>query len=165
MQDVGHVFKEFHRLIDGHVEHISDTFAFEAHFERFAVVAFAVAGFARHIHIGEKVHLDGFVAIAAAGFAATTFDIEGEATGLVGTYLGFGKIDKEGANVVEHASVGGWVGAWRAAERTLVHCHHLVDVFQTFHLVIRQRFAERVVDVLRKKWLQGVVDESRFSRS
>ncbi len=116
VQDIGHVFKEFYCLIDGHVKPIGDAFAFEAHFECLAVVAFAVAGFARHIHIGEKIHLDGFVAIAAAGFAATAFDIEGEATGLVGTYLGFGKIDKEGADVVEHACVGGRVGARSATE-------------------------------------------------
>ena len=165
VQDIGHVFKEFYCLIDGHVEHISDAFAFEAHFERFAVVAFAVAGFARHIHIGEKVHLDGFVAIAAAGFAATTFDVEGETTGLVGTYLSFRKIDKEGADVVEHASVGSRIGARCATERTLIHCHHFVDVFQSFYLVISEGFAQRMIDVLREQGVEGVVDERGFSRS
>ena len=122
-----------------------------------------MAGFARHINVGEEIHFNGFVAIAATCFAATTFDVERETTGLVSTNLGFGKIDKERADVVEHARVSGRVGARSASEWTLIDSHHFVDVFQSFYLVISEGFAQRMIDVLREQGVEGVVDECGFS--
>ena len=56
--------KKRERLLDGHVEHVGDALALEAHLERLAVVALAVALLARHVHVGQEVHLDLDLAVA-----------------------------------------------------------------------------------------------------
>ena len=76
VQDIGHVFKKLHRAVDCHVQYVGDALPFETHLKCLAVIAFAVAGFARHVHIGQEIHLDGFVATAFAGFAAPATHIE-----------------------------------------------------------------------------------------
>ena len=53
----GHGVEEFPGFFYGHIQHLADVFAFVLHFEGFAVVAFAVAHFAGHIHVGQEVHL------------------------------------------------------------------------------------------------------------
>ena len=87
LQNGGDVFKKLHRLIDGHIEHIGNAFALIAYFERLAVIAASAASLATHEDIGEEIHLYRLVTVAAASLAATTFHIEGEAAGLVGTHL------------------------------------------------------------------------------
>ena len=51
LENLGLVLEEFHGLVDGHVEHVGDAFAFEAHFECLAVIAFSVTNFAGHEHV------------------------------------------------------------------------------------------------------------------
>ena len=65
--------------------------------------------FARHLYVGQEVHLYGLVAVAAAGLAASALDIEREATGLVAADLGFGQVDEERAYVGKHSGVCGGV--------------------------------------------------------
>ena len=71
------------RLLDRHVEHVGDRLALEADVERLAVVALAVALLARHVDVGQEVHLDLDLAVAAADLAAAALDVEREAAGLV----------------------------------------------------------------------------------
>ena len=165
MQDIRHVLKELHRAVDCHVEHIGNAFSFESHFERFAVIAFAVTGFAGHIHIGKEVHLDGFVATAFTGFATPAAHIERKATGLVSTNFCFGQIDEELSNIVEYTGVGGGIRTRCATERTLVYSHHLIYMFQAFDALIFEGFAQGVIDVLRQNGVKCIVDEGRFARS
>ena len=47
----------------------------------------------------------------------------------------------------------------------MVDGHYLVNVFQSLHALIRQRLTQRVVDVLRKDGIEGIVDEGRFARA
>jgi hypothetical protein len=74
--------EELHRVLDRHVEHVGNRVALELHFERFAVVALAAAFLARHVDVGQEVHLDLDQAIALAGFAAPALDVEAEPPGL-----------------------------------------------------------------------------------
>jgi hypothetical protein len=53
--------------------------ALELDVQRLAIVAFAVAGVAGDIDIGQEVHLDLDDAIALAGLAAAALDVEREA--------------------------------------------------------------------------------------
>ena len=76
-------FEELARFRDGHVQHFGDVLASEEDLERFAVVAFSVADFARHGHIREELHLDDFVAVARTLFAAPALHVEAEAPGFV----------------------------------------------------------------------------------
>ena len=110
-EDVGHVLEELHRLVDGHVEHIGDRLALIAYLQRLTVVTLAMTGLAGYLDVGQEVHLDGLVAIAAAGLAAPALHVEGESTGFVAADLGFGQVDKQRADVGEDACVGGWIGA------------------------------------------------------
>ena len=57
------------------------------HLERVPVVAGALADLARHVDVGEEVHLDLDRAVARAGLAAAARDVEREATRLVAAQL------------------------------------------------------------------------------
>ncbi len=82
-----HRLEELQRLLDRHVEHVGDGFALEQHFQRFAVVALALADVAGDVDVGQEVHLDLDDAVALAGLAAAALDVEGEAAGLVAARL------------------------------------------------------------------------------
>ena len=115
-EDVGHVLEELYGLVDGHVEYIGYRFAFIAYLQGLTVVTLAVTGLARHLDIGQEVHLDGFVAIAATGLTAASLHIEGEAAWLVASDLGFRQIDEQRTDVGEDACVGGWIRARCASD-------------------------------------------------
>jgi len=68
--------KEFGCFIDAHLEDVGDRLALVLHFERLRVVAFAFADFARHVHVGQEVHLDLDDAVALARFAPAALDVE-----------------------------------------------------------------------------------------
>ena len=59
MKDGRNAFEKFHRLVDGHIQHIADVFTLVPYFERFAVIAAAVACIAFHIYVGQKIHFNG----------------------------------------------------------------------------------------------------------
>ena len=73
-----HGLKKFGGFVDRHVQHIGNTFVFEAHFKRFAVIALAVATVTLDIDIRKKVHFDFNDPVALAGFAAPAFHVEGK---------------------------------------------------------------------------------------
>ena len=125
-QNVGHILKEVHRLVDGHVEHVGNALALVSHFQRLPVVALAVAHLAWHHHVGQEVHLNRLVSVAAAGLAASSLDVEREASGLVAPYLCFRQVDKQRPYVAEHTRIGGRVRPRCAAKRALVYVDHLV---------------------------------------
>ena len=74
------------RFVDGHVENVGDIFSFVGDFQRFAVVAASVADVAGDEDIGEKMHFDFERAVALAVLAASAFDIEAEASGVVSAH-------------------------------------------------------------------------------
>ena len=63
-------------LLHGHLQDLVDGPALVADLECLAVVAHALADIARHIHVGQEVHLDFDETIALAGLAASATDIE-----------------------------------------------------------------------------------------
>ena len=67
LRDLG---EEAQRLLDRHLEHVGDRLPLEAHLERLAVVARALARLARHVDVGQEVHLDLDLAVALARLAA-----------------------------------------------------------------------------------------------
>ena len=71
-----HILEELYRLVDGHIQHVGNALALIAHLKRLAVVAFAVTYLARNHHIGQEVHLYGFVTVALARLAATALHVE-----------------------------------------------------------------------------------------
>ncbi len=68
--------KEFNSFIYRHVEHIGNGFSFVPNFQSFAVVTPAIALFAMHIHIGQKVHFYHAHTTAFAYIATSAFYIK-----------------------------------------------------------------------------------------
>ena len=165
LQDGRLVLEELHRLVYGHVQNVCYTLATEAHLQSLTVVALATALLARHHNIGQEVHLYALVSIARTSLAPSTLHIEREAAGLVATNLCLGKVHEEVAYVVEHIGVCGRVAARSTTEGSLVNIHHLVHVLQALHRIVWQGVGERAVEVLRKDWVQGVVDERALART
>ena len=120
---------------------------------------------AGHLDVGQEVHLDGLVAIAATRLAATALHIEREAAGLVATNLGFGQVDKQRADVGEDTRIGGRIRTWRATNRCLVDVDHLVDMLQTLDTVVGQWGLQRTVEMLGEDGVERLVDERRLTRA
>ena len=90
------------------------------HLKRLTVIALSLADLAGNIDIGEKMHLDLDDAVALTGLAAAALDIEGEAPGTEAAPLGFLRLGEQVADIIEHAGIGGGVGARRAADGRLI---------------------------------------------
>ena len=165
LQDIGHVFEELHRLVDGHVEHIGDRLALIPHLQCLPVVAFAVAHLAGHHHIGQEVHLDGLVAVSATSVAPSPLHVEGEPPRFVSPDFRLRQVHEERADITEHPCICGRVRPWRLSDGRLVYAHHLVDKFQTLELPVRHGFLQRAVEMLRENGLQGLIDQRRLPRA
>ena len=165
LQDVGHRFKELHRLVDGHVEHIGNRLSLVAHLQCFAVIALTMTSLAGYHHIGQKVHFNGFVAVAAASFASPALHVEREPARFVAANLGFGQVHEEVANVREYPRVGCRIAARCSPERTLVNAHHLIYIFHPFHGVVGHGALQRAIEVLAQNRLQRFVHQCGLARS
>jgi hypothetical protein len=124
------VLEELERLLDGMSRTSAMFLPLNWTVEGVAVVAGALADLARHVHVGQEVHLDLDGAVARAGLAAAALDVEAEAPGQVAADLGLGGLGEQLADVVEHAGVGGRVGARGAADGRLVDVDDLVEVLE-----------------------------------
>ena len=116
--------------------------------------------FTRNLDVGQEIHLDGFIAITATGFATAAFHIEGETPWFITSDFGFRKIDKQTANITEYSCVGSWVASRCPTQRRLVDVDYLVDIFQPLNAVVRHGPFEGTVEMLGENGLQGFVDKS-----
>ena len=91
---------------------------------------------ARHLYVGQEVHLDGLIAIAAAGLAASSFHVKREAPGFVAADFSFRQSHEERAYVGKDTRIGGRIRAWRAPQGRLVDVDHLIYIFQSFDGVV-----------------------------
>ena len=132
-------------------------------FQRFAVVPLALADVAGNVNIGQKVHLDLQNAAAFAGFAAAALDIEAEPPRPVAAGLGVLGVRKQGADIAEHAGVGGRVRARGAADRALVDADDLIHPLHAFNLVAGAGAAARAVHRGGKGLIQNFIDQRRFA--
>ena len=152
-------------LLHGHFEHVGDGLALVVHFEGFAVVALAVAGFAGHVNVRQEVHFNLQGAVAGAVLAAAALDVEGEATRGVAAHLRLAGLCKQLADVVEHAGVGGGVRARGAADGRLVNVNDLVQVFQPVDALVAAGHLLGAVELVRQGSVQNVVDQGGFARA
>ena len=164
LENLGLVLEELDGLVDGHVEHVGDALSLEADLEGLAVVTSTMTDFARDEHVGQEVHLDGLVAVAATGLAASAGDVEGEASGLVGTHLRLGHLDEEFADVGEDLGVGGGIASGGATKGRLIDADNLVDGFDALDAVERKWLLLRGgIEILAEVGLEGLVDEGGFA--
>ena len=133
--------EEVHRVRHGEVEHVGDALPLVADLERLAVVAPPLADLARHVDVGEEVHLDLDEPVALARLAAPALHVEGEAPGAVAAHLRLGQLGEELADRREEPRVGRRVRARRAPDRRLVDVDHLVELIEPLDAVVRARAA------------------------
>ncbi len=158
-----HVGQHGERVFDGEVEDVGDGVAVELYGQRFLVVAASVADFALHVDVGHEVHLDAALAVALAGLAAASGDVEAEAAGLVAALARLGQHGEQVADGREDLRVGGRVGARRAADGRLVDADDLVDLLGAGEGVVRAGLLARAVDGLGERAVEDVVDEGAFA--
>src|SRR5687768_12225713 len=161
----GLVLEEGERVLHRHLEHVGDALAAEAYLERLAVVALSLAHLARHVDVGEEVHLDLDEAVALARLTAPAFDVEGEAPGAVAADLRLGELGEQLADRREEPRVRRGVRARRAPDRTLVDVDDLVDVLESRDPVVQPRDDARPVEVARERLVKDVLDERRLPRA
>ena len=106
------------------------------HFEGFAVIAFSLAGFARHVNIRQKVHLNLEGAVTRACFASTAFNVERKPSGGISAHFSLIRLGKELTNMVEHAGVCRRIRPRSTPNRRLVNMNNLIQMFQTVYLLV-----------------------------
>ncbi len=119
-------------MVNRHVQHVGDVVPLEFHLQRLAVETLPVADIARHIYIGQELHLDAQLALSLAGLTAPAVHVERETSRFVTAHLAFGQFGKQFADLVEHAGVGTGVRTRRAANGRLVDVDDLVQMLDAF---------------------------------
>ena len=114
------VFEKLQGIADGEIEHLANILAAVGDFEDFFAETAAVTFRAGSIHIGEKLHLDFFVAFAAAGLAAAALDVERKRRRRVAAQARQIGAGEQLADAVEGFHVSRRVGARRGAHRRLI---------------------------------------------
>ena len=143
-----------------------DVLALVLHFKRLAVVALALADIAGHVHVGQEVHLDLDQAVALTGLAAAALDVEAEAARLVAAGACFLGAGEQLANRREDAGIGRRIGARRPPDGALVDIHHLVEQVQPFDGAVgRGRQGGGPIELTRRQWHQGGIDQRRLARA
>ncbi|CVG16775.1 Uncharacterised protein [Serratia marcescens] len=159
-----HRVEELARFFDGHLQHFVDALALVLHFQRFAVIALALALIARHVDVRQEVHLNLDHPVALAGFTAPALDVEAETARRITAAARFRHAGEQLAHRGENAGVGGRVGARRAADRALIDVDHLVEMFQAGHFAERRRFGDGgAVELALSDRKQRIVDQRRFA--
>ena len=164
-RDGRNAFEEIHCLSDSHIQDIGNRFSLVLDLKSLAVITTAMADFARHVDIRQKVHFDFDNAVAAARFASTAFNIEREATGLVAAHTGVGSLAEKLADHVEDTGVRRRVGAGCPANRALIDVDDLVDQLRAVQRIVGlPRGVRSVADFLQAR-VKSLLNQRRLSRA
>ena len=150
---------------DGHFQHIGDVLALVVNFERFPVVAPAVAALAGYIYVGQEIHFDLFNTVAATLLAAAAFHVKGEPALTVTADFRLRHLRKQLPYRVEHFGVRSGIGSGRAPDRALINGDNLVDVIEPLNVIVGQGHILRFVEMVAQNRYKGLVDERTFSAS
>jgi hypothetical protein len=121
--DVSAMFEVLERLLDVHLQHFGDALAFEAHLQRFAVEAVAVADRALHPDVGKKSISSAFEPLPShASQRPPSTVLKLKRPGLIAARFRFRHLRVELANLVEHFDVGRRVRSRRAADGRSDRC-------------------------------------------
>ena len=109
------------------------------------------------------MHLDFADAVAGAGLAAAALDVEAEAVGLVAAGAGVVGGGEHVADEVEHAGIGGGVGARRAADGRLVDGDDLVQLLHALDGIVVAGAQARTVELAGEGLEEYLVDQRAFA--
>src|SRR4029079_16642930 len=158
-----HRLEELKRLFNRHIKNVGDRLALEENFQRLAVVALALADIAGDVDIRQEVHLDLDHAVALAGLAAATLDVERETAGLVAARLALGQACEPFADRRECAGIVCRVRTRRAADRRLVDVDDLVDVLKPFDAIVRGGRERGAVELTRNGRIERIDQQRRLA--
>ena len=133
--------------------------------ERLPVVSPPLALLARHVDVGQEVHLDRDHPVALTGLTSSALDVEGEAPRPEPTRLGLRHHREQLADEREHAGVGGGIRPRRSSDRRLIDFDDLVDERDAVDAIVRARLGGRPIDRLGQRSVQDVVHERRLARA
>ena len=150
---------------DRHVEHFGDVYAFEKHFERFAVVARAAAARALDPGFAEKLHVEGNLAFALAFFATSAALVKRKSSGVVAAHFSERRGGVEFSQQIENARERRRVRARGTPDRGLVDTDETFKVFQSVDACVLAGNALGAVDFARGGVPEDAVDERGFARA
>src|SRR5687768_4245977 len=157
--------EEVEAVGDREIEHVGDAPALVAHLERLAVVAPTLADFARHVDVGQEMHLDLHEAIPLTRLAAAALDVEREPPGTISAHLRFGKLGEQLPDRCEESRVRRGIRPGRPADGALIYVDHLVELIEPFDAPVRAGYDPGAVEVSRESLIQNVGHERRFARA
>ena len=157
--DLGQVLEQVERLAARQFQYVADRVAVVGHRQGLGVVPLALARLALDPNIRQEMHLDAFLAVAFAVFAAPPRDVETEAARRVAAQFGFRQLSEQFADPFEYAGVGRRIGGGRIAQRLLVDADHFVDVLDAADLVVRPRNGRSAVQTPSQRGVQHFVDQ------
>ncbi len=161
--NAGDVLEELQPLVHRHLQHVGDALSLVFDLQRLSVIAMAVTHLARHVHVGQELHLDADNAVALARLAAAALDVEAETPCFVAAHLGLGQRGEKIADVGEQVGVGRRIRAWGAADGRLVDVDHLVEVLDSFDAAVLARPVLRPIHALVQRLVEHLVDQARLA--
>ena len=163
--DARDALEERERLVHRHVQHVEHVLAAISDLQRLAVVALAVAHFARDVDVRQEVHLDLDLPVALARFAAASGHVEAETAWAVATRLRLGRRREKRAHVVPQADVRSRVRTRRAPDRALVDVDDLVDGGNALQLAIGAGTTARPVHTVCERGSKRIGHQRAFARA
>ncbi len=133
--------------------------------QSFTVITLTLADVAGNIDIGQKMHFHPGNTVAPAGLAATTFDVKAETTWLVSARPRFLRAGVNFAYGCKQASIGSRVRAGRASDWALINIDDLVEELKTATGFIFSGVKTAAINFYRREFIQGLIDQCRFTRS
>ena len=140
-----------------------NVFVLVADLERLAVVSLPMANVARHVDVGQEMHLDLDETIALARLATAALHVERETARSITALARFLYLREQFADRREQSRVGCRIRTRRTADRTLIDADNLVEVLEAFNLRIRRRLLGAIVQMPRHRVINSVIDQRRFA--
>ena len=157
--------EELQRLAHCEVQDLGDVAALVLHVEHRRLETLAVAVFARHVHVGEELHLDLHLALALARLAAATGHVEREGTGREPAAAGVLGRGEQFADRIERLEIGDGIRPRRAADGRLVDQHDVREQLRALEATEEPDLLVPVALGALDPGVEYVVHERRLARA
>src|SRR5690554_1441974 len=151
--------EELRRLIHAELKDLGDIFAAISDAERLIVIAPPIADLAGHIDVVEEMHLDLHDAVAGAGLAAPSFDVEREPPWLEAARAGVREGCEDLPDLIEGFCIGRRVRARRPPNRSLIDRDHLIERLKPFDRLMCADSALAPIKMPHQRWKERAIDE------
>ena len=111
------------------------------------------------------MHLDRDDAVALAGFASPTLDVEGKAAGTVAAHPRFGQLREEVADMGEQSRISGRIGPRSASNRALIDVDNAVQMRNSVDRLIGAGALVAAIEPLRQRPVKRVQHQGGLARS